>query len=71
MNYRIPDAILLAAEFFGPEYAKEGQLVGRVHVIFRDATSDQWCTFEMADMAGMFTIHLGSRFFEGFTTEVA
>lgn len=62
----IPDHILLDSEYFGP-CSRGERLSARVIAIFRDSTGDQWCAFELADMTGVYNIHLGSRFFHGFT----
>jgi hypothetical protein len=62
-TYGIPDTIMIESEHFGAQYASEGRLVGKVLTIFRDSTGDQYAAFEMADMAGVHLIHLGSRFF--------
>jgi hypothetical protein len=63
----IPHSILVEGEFFGREYANEGLLIGTVIAILRDRSDDQYAVFEMADMAGLFTIHLGSNFFRGWS----
>lgn len=60
----IPSYIEIDSEFFGTRYAGE-VLVGKVCVIFRDSTGDQYCAFEMADMEGIYVMHLGSNFFRG------
>lgn len=65
MNHTIPDQILVAGEFFGPDSKDEPMLVGKVVAILRDTDNDQFCIFEMADMAGLFSIHLGSNFWLG------
>jgi hypothetical protein len=65
MTQTIPDCILIESAFFGNDYRLEGPLVAKVVTIVRDSTGDQYAVFEMADMAGLFTIHLGSNFFKG------
>lgn len=62
LHLYIPHEIKVNSEFFG---TTEGPLVGRVLLIFRDSTGDQHCAFEIADMGGVFVIHLGSTFFLG------
>ena len=59
----IHDCITIDGEFFGKESAGE-VLEGKVIAILRDSLGDQYCIFEMADMAGLNVIHLGSTFFK-------
>ena len=63
-----PSAVEIDSEFFGGEHAGE-RLVGKVIAIVRDSTGDQYCVFELADMAGLHVIHLGSNFFKGWSDE--
>ena len=41
MNHTIPDQILVAGEFFGPDFKDEPMLVGKVVAILRDTDNDQ------------------------------
>ena len=72
VSHFIPDEILIHSDFWDegnetlPSHSEI--LVGKVQAILRDSLGDQYCVFEMADMAGLFIIHLGSNFFKGFTT---